>query len=76
MSGTTAFLRNGAAVVLTGRSETEEFPIMGRVNGCGDLELWRRDGRYREDGAEHPRDITQIKTPCGKIVPFLGLAPS
>lgn len=75
MNGTPAFLRNGKAVVLTGRSNVPDFPIQGRRNGDGALEVWRRDGRWREDGADHPLDITHIVTAHGQTVEFLGLAP-
>lgn len=65
-----AFLRDGQAVVITGRLQHATFPLVGRRNGTGAMDLWRHDGRWREDGAEHPLDITHVLTPCGVKVEF------
>lgn len=32
------------------------FGLIGRVNG-NDLELWKLNGRWREDEKPHPRDL-------------------
>lgn len=68
-------LRGGAVVVLTGRSDVPGFPLIGRTFSDGRIELWRGDGRWREDGAPHRLDVTHLITPSGQPVEFLGLAP-
>ncbi len=70
-----AFLRDETPVVLTGKSDVSGFPLQGRRHPEGTLELWRGDGRYREDGVEHRLDVTHLITPSGKPVDFLGIAP-
>jgi hypothetical protein len=70
-----AVLRSGVVVILTGRSECASFPLIGKRFSGGALELWRRDGRWREDGSDHPLDVTHLVTPTGKTVEFMGLAP-
>lgn len=70
-----AVLRNGVVVVLSGRSGIAGFPMIGRTFSGERLELWRRDGRWREDGATHPLDVTHLVTPTGHTVEFIGLVP-
>lgn len=36
--------------------EISAFALIGRVAG-GDLELWKANGRWREDDRPHPRDL-------------------
>lgn len=45
------------------RGEVSAFALIGRVAG-GDLELWKANGRWRENDSAHPRDLA-ISLPVG-----------
>ena len=38
------------------RGDVSPFALIGRVNG-GSLELWKANGRWREDDQPHPLDL-------------------
>jgi hypothetical protein len=46
------------------KGEVSAFSLIGRVNG-GDLELWKANGRWREDEKPHARDLA-IAEPAHK----------
>lgn len=46
------------------RGEISPFSLLGRVNG-GDLELWKSNGRWRENDKAHPRDLAISETVKG-----------
>lgn len=75
MNNISAILRDGSAIVITSTScKTPDFPILGRHDGDGRIDLWRADGRWRTDGPSHPHDITHVVTLHGTAVPFKGIA--
>ncbi len=41
------------------------FVFIGRVNG-GDLEMWKENGRYREDESPHPYDLALVLSHKGR----------
>jgi hypothetical protein len=71
---TPVFLRNGKAAHVTGRVNVAPFSLIGRQSS-GQLELWKEDGEWREDGAPHPLDIVSIVTPSGILVSLEGQSP-
>jgi len=71
---TPVFLRNGTAARVTGRAHVPPFTLVGR-QASGVLELWREDGEWREDGAQHPLDIVSLVTPSGQLVALKGQSP-
>ena len=62
----TAVLRQDHAEVAEGC-----FDLVGRCDASGEMELWRSDGKWREDGEPHPLDIVGIEHD-GHFLPFTG----
>jgi hypothetical protein len=64
---TTVLLRNHKyAEVLARTDDTPPFTMLGKTRD-GLPQLWREDGRFREDGCRHPLDIRHVLTPEGEI---------
>lgn len=69
-----ALLRNGVVVKLAPElAHVPGFPMTGEPFSGGEVELWTARGRYREDGTEHPRDITHLIAADGQMHPFVGI---
>jgi len=76
MKGTPVFLRGGQAAHVTGRvTGPWPFALIGRMADGDRLELWQENGRWRDDGAEHPLDIVSVVTPGGAVMAFAGESP-
>lgn len=70
------FLRNGEAADVERKDCAVGFGVLGkrRAEGSG-LEMWTKDGHWREDRTEHPFDIVLFVNPDGQIVRFTGEIP-
>lgn len=75
MKAARVFLRNGETALVLGRVEIGAFMLVGR-RSAGPLELWLQDGRWSEDGAEHPLDIVSVVTGAGALVALNGGLPT
>ncbi len=76
MNPTPVFLRCGKAAHVTGRVTSPwPFALIGRTVEESRLELWQENGRWRDDGTDHPLDIISLVTPGGMLVAFAGESP-
>ncbi len=51
---------------------SETFDLIGVLDDTGSLELWRADGKWRENGEPHALDIVGVES-NGHFLPFTGL---
>ena len=64
-------LRNGMIAIVNPRRCTDcpPFTHQGYLKKTKEPELWREDGRWREDGTRSPYDIIHVRTENKDLTP-------
>ncbi|HZZ20289.1 MAG TPA: hypothetical protein VFE25_13010 [Opitutaceae bacterium] len=71
MIKTTVLLRDDSVGTITNTVDQPPFKLVGQ-HERGNVELWRADGRWREDGSDHPYDIVAVQKSDGTLVKVQG----